>query len=254
MDRNIRARTTPWKGMKMSMPLTLHKLKTEAGELVLQSQKHSSTFYFVCFQRSAGSYGSQQQMQKLPSPKIINCLGQGIDTVLGRTKCFCKDATAVFSQMPHLPRKRKPVLSVPFVKSQALGPEYLWGLCSHMNYFTEQFLNPPRVQRMEEHRVCSATAPLRAGLPACPKTLQELHCSFLTPSRHTQQQWLQCEASAVVSYYSQSNKPLCLSKAFQLMCSAGLNAGWKQLVLGQPIFLCNMIHHFGSGSPGWNHK
>lgn len=75
MDRNIRARTTPWKGMKMSMPLALHKFKTEAGQLALQSQKHSSTFYFVCFPRSAGNYGSQQQIQKLPSPKRINSLG-----------------------------------------------------------------------------------------------------------------------------------------------------------------------------------
>lgn len=41
MDRDICARTTPWKGMKMSMPLVLHKFKTEAGELALQSQKHS---------------------------------------------------------------------------------------------------------------------------------------------------------------------------------------------------------------------
>lgn len=194
-------------------------------------------------------------MQKLPSTTRINCLGQGIDTVLGRTKYFCKvqckDATAVFSQMPHLLGKWKPV---PSVKSQALGPEYLWGLCSHMNYFIEQFLNPLRVQRMEEHRVCPGTASLRAVLPACPKTLQELPCGFLTPSRHSQQKWLQCEASAIASYYSQSNKTLCLSKVFQIMCSAVLNSGWKHVVLGQPIFLCNMIHHFGSGSPGWNHK
>lgn len=49
MDRDIDARTTPWKGTKMSMPLALHKFKTEAGELVLQSQKHSPTFYFACF-------------------------------------------------------------------------------------------------------------------------------------------------------------------------------------------------------------
>lgn len=75
MDRNIRARTTPWKGMKMSMPLVLHKFKTETGEFALQSQKHSTTFYFVCFQRSAGSYGRQQQIQKLPSPKRINSFG-----------------------------------------------------------------------------------------------------------------------------------------------------------------------------------
>lgn len=92
MDRNICARTTPWKGMKMTTPLALHKFKTEAGEFVLQSQKHSSTFYFACFQRSAGSYGRKQQMQKSPFSKIINNLGQGTDTVLGRTKCWC-DAT-----------------------------------------------------------------------------------------------------------------------------------------------------------------
>lgn len=49
MDRDIRARTTPWKGMKMSMLLALHKFKTEAGELVRQPQKHSPTFYFACF-------------------------------------------------------------------------------------------------------------------------------------------------------------------------------------------------------------
>lgn len=137
MDRNIRARTTPWKGIKMSMPLALHKFKTEAGELALQLSK-STPLLFVCFQRSAGSYGSKLQTQKSPCPKRINSLGQGTDTVLGRTKCFC-DATAVFSQMPHLPGKLKPVLSLPSVKSQALGPEDLWGLCSHKNYFTEQF-------------------------------------------------------------------------------------------------------------------
>lgn len=49
MDRDICARTTPWKGMKMSVPLALHKFKTEAGELALQSQMHSPTFYFARF-------------------------------------------------------------------------------------------------------------------------------------------------------------------------------------------------------------
>jgi len=49
MDRDIRARTTPWRGMKMSVPLAVHKSKTEAGELALQSQKHSPTSYFACF-------------------------------------------------------------------------------------------------------------------------------------------------------------------------------------------------------------
>lgn len=112
--------------------------KQKQGSLLLQSQKHSPSSYFVCFQRSAGSYRSQQQIQKLPSPKRINSFGQATDTMLWRTKCFC-DATLVFSQMPHLPGKLKPVLSLPSVKSQALGPEDLWGLCSHKNYFTEQF-------------------------------------------------------------------------------------------------------------------
>lgn len=108
------------------------------GACTAALQKHSPTFYFVCFQRSAGSYASKLQMQKSPCPKRKNSLGQGTDTVLGRTKCFC-DATAVFSQMPHLPGKLKPVLSLPSVKSQALGPEDLWGSCSHKNYFTKQF-------------------------------------------------------------------------------------------------------------------
>lgn len=49
MDRDIYARTTPWTGMKMSMPLGLHKFKTEAGKLALQSQKHSPYFLFWLF-------------------------------------------------------------------------------------------------------------------------------------------------------------------------------------------------------------
>lgn len=160
--------------------------------------------------------------------------------------------SAVFSQMPHLPGILKPVLSLPSVKSQALGLEDLWGLCSHKNYFTEQFWTLKRGKDGRAQGLLLYSLP--AGLPACPKTLQELHGSVLAPSRHTQQKRLQCETSALVSDYSRSNKPLCLSKVFQMTCSPGLNAGWKHLMLGQSLCPCNMIHHFGPGSPGWNHK
>lgn len=69
MDRNIHARTTPWKGMKMSMPLALHKFKTEAGEPALQSQKHSPTFYFVCFQEVLVAMEANSKCKSYLPPK-----------------------------------------------------------------------------------------------------------------------------------------------------------------------------------------
>lgn len=88
----------------------------------------------------------------------------------------------------------------------------------------------------------------------CPTPLEELAAALwllpANPSRSSCR--MQCETSVVVSYYTSSNKVLCLSRAFQTMCSA--MARQDDLALSWPVSLCSTIHHSGPGSLRWNHR